>query len=229
MTGCAVEEGFRALGVPMAGDDRLLLSIIGMSTCLGAVVRAPFTSILIVFEMTRQFSLIPALLVAGILSQALCRWLQPVGFYEQVLEDDGHQLNTVMPPRDFREWATYPVSAIANYEPAMLADLEPKTLEMALVKFPYMRFVYQVGEQAPVVVLRAEMVAAVKQARAVATHPTPTCLRADSIAHVQRELVESIHGVVLVLEREAGRVVGLVTLHDLLRAEQGFARQHGEV
>ena len=228
MTGCAVEELFRALGVPLAGDDRLLLGIIGMSTCLGAVVRAPFTSILIVFEMTRQFSLIPGLLVAGILSQALCRWLQPVGFYEQVLEDDGHLLSTVMPPRDFREWATYPVSAIANYEPALLIDLKTKTLEAALEKYPYMRFVYQVGEQPPGVVLRADMIAAIKQNRPVSVHATPTCLRADSIAHVQRELVDSIHGVVLVLERDAGRVVGLVTLHDLLRAQQGFATQHGE-
>jgi CIC family chloride channel protein len=192
------------------------------------VVRAPFTSILIVFEMTRQFSLIPALLVAGILSQALCRWLQPAGFYEQVLEDDGHELNTVMPPRDFREWAAYPVSAIANYQPAVLSDLERTTLETALEKFPYLRFVYQVGDQPPGIILREDMVLAVKNLRAVPIHANPTCLRTDSIAHVQRELVDSIHGVVLVMERDAGRVAGLVTLHDLLRAQQGFAVQHGE-
>jgi CIC family chloride channel protein len=228
MSGCAVVELCRKLGVPLTGDDRLLLSIIGMSTCLGAVVRAPFTSILIVFEMTRQFSLVPALLVAGILSQALCRWLQPAGFYEQVLEDDGHVLSTVMPPRDFREWAGYPVSAIANYRPAILSDLEPTTIETALEKFPYLRFVYQVGEQPPGIILRDDMVLAVKNFQPVPIHANPTCLRTDSIAHVQRELVDSIHGVVLVLERDAGRVAGLVTLHDLLRAQQGFAMQHGE-
>ena len=80
MTGCAVEELVRGLGFATTNEDRLLLIIIGMSSCLGAVVRAPFTSILIVFEMTREFALIPALLVGGILSQALCRWMQPVGF-----------------------------------------------------------------------------------------------------------------------------------------------------
>lgn len=228
MSGCAVAELFSALGVPLAADDRLLLSIIGMSTCLGAVVRAPFTSILIVFEMTRQFSLIPALLVAGILSQALCRWLQPVGFYEQALQDDGHMLNTVIPPRDFREWASYPVSAIANYHPLVLSDLEQKSIENALEKFPYMRFVYQVDEQPPGIILREDMILAVKHLRTVPIHANPTCLRTDSIAHVQRELVDSIHGIVLVLERDAGRVAGLVTLHDLLRAQQGFAVQHGE-
>jgi len=75
------------------------------------------------------------LLVAGILSQALYRWLQPVGFYEQVLEDDGHVLSTVVPPRDFREWEGYPVSAIANYHPALLPDLEKQTLTATLEKF----------------------------------------------------------------------------------------------
>jgi CBS domain-containing protein len=59
-------------------------------------------------------------------------------------------------------------------------------------------------------------------------HAIPTCLRSDSIEHVQRQLVNSLHGIVLVLERDAGRVAGLVTLHDLLRAQQGYAAQHGE-
>jgi CBS domain-containing protein len=72
------------------------------------------------------------------------------------------------------------------------------------------------------------MMVAVKQARPIPIHASPTCLRTDSIAHVQRQLVDSMHGMVLVLERDAGRVAGLVTLHDLLRAQQGFAAQHGE-
>ena len=228
MTGCCVEGLFHGLGTPLAGDDRLLLSIIGMSTCLGAVVRAPFTSILIVFEMTRQFSLIPDLLVAGILSQALCRWLQPVGFYEQVLQDDGHMLTTVVPPRDFKEWESYPVSAIANYQPMQLVDLEKKSLALALERFPYASFIYQVDEQPPGIVLRREMVAALKHAHTVPIHASPTCLRTDSIGHVQRLLVESKHGIVLVLDRDAGRVTGLVTLHDLLRAQHGFATQHAD-
>jgi CIC family chloride channel protein len=228
MIGCAVEESFHTMGMSMTGDDRVLLSIIGMSACLGAVVRAPFTSILIVFEMTREFSLIPALLVAGILSQALCRRLEPIGFYERVLKDDGHSLDTVMPPRDFREWASYPVSAICNYQPELLSDLERATLESATTKLPYNRFVYQVEEQPPGIVLREDIVLALKQLQPVPVHAIPTCLRSDSIEHVQRQLVNSLHGIVLVLERDAGRVAGLVTLHDLLRAQQGYAAQHGE-
>ena len=226
MTGCAVEELLRALHVPLTGEDRLLLMIIGMSSCLGAVVRAPFTSILIVFEMTREFALIPALLIGGILSQALCRRLAPIGFYEQVLVDDGHELNQMMPPRNFKEWEGYPVSAIINYKPALLADLEPATLRGALERWVYARFVYQQDGQPPGVVLREEARAAVESGSALPIHAAPTCLREDAIAKVQRQLVDSLHGVVLVLDHDAGAVIGLVTLHDLLRAQEHFARQH---
>ena len=89
MTGCAVEELSRALGLPLTDGDRLLLMLIGMSSCFGAVVRAPFTSVFLVLEMTRDFSLLPALLVPTLLSQGLSRWLLPYGLYEQVLVDDG--------------------------------------------------------------------------------------------------------------------------------------------
>jgi CIC family chloride channel protein len=226
MTGCTVEETLRACGLASTNEDRLLLMIIGMSSCLGAVVRAPFTAILIVFEMTREFSLIPALLVGGILSQALCRRLQPVGFYEQVLQDDGHRLSEVMPPRDFREWERYPVSAIANYEVVRLADLQPETIRSTLERSSYARLVYQQDRQPPGIILREEAERALAAGAEVAVHAAPACLRGEAIVKVQRQLVDSLHGIALVLDRDGGVVIGLVTLHDLLRAQQHFAAQH---
>jgi CIC family chloride channel protein len=228
MTGCVLEELFRAIGVPLSGDDRLLLMIIGMSSCLGAVVRAPFTSILIVFEMTREFSLVPALLVGGVLSQALSRWFLPHGFYEQVLEDDGHVLSRVMPPRDFREWEKYPISAIANYQPTVLHDLGENALKEALEKFPYSRLLYQLDAQPPGIILQREAKESVENKHAVPVHAAPACLRTDTIVKVQRQLVDSIHGIVVVLDQDAGHIIGLITLHDLLRAQQNFAAQHSE-
>jgi CIC family chloride channel protein len=228
MAGCVVEEFFRALGMGMSGDDRLLLMIIGMSSCLGAVVRAPFTSILIVFEMTQEFSLIPALLIAGVFSQALCRWLEPIGFYDKVLEQDGHDLNLVVPPRDFHEWERYPVSAIANYQPAVIGELDRATLEAALKQFPFERLLYQHEGLSPGIVLRREAEQTMASGQPVVVHEAPSCLRGTSIGEVQRLLVESTHGVVIVLDHDAGKVVGLVTLHDLLRAQQHFAASYGD-
>jgi chloride channel protein, CIC family len=227
MAGGVVQEAALAMGVPLGPDDRLLLEVVGMSASLGSVVRAPFTSILIVFEMTREFSLVPSLLVAGVLSQALSRFILPHGFYEQVLADDGVVLNTVMPPRDFREWQNYPVSAIANFQPVVLDSLEPDALREVLGEHPFAKFLYQPDDEPPSVVLRADMERSLAGGAAPpASHTIPVCLRSDLISRVQDELVASGQGIVAVLDRENGAAVGLLTLHDILRAQQNLAAQH---
>ncbi len=226
MAGCAVGEGAAALGLPLAPEDQLLLEVVGMSASLAAVVRAPFASILIVFEMTREFSLVPALLVGGVISQALSRWMLPHGFYEQVLHDDGIALRTVMPPRDLREWQNYPVSAIANFQPVVLPGLGPEILRETLGAHAFAKFLYQPEGAAPVMVRREEMEAALGAGgREPAGQAIPVCLRADPISGVQEKLVESGHGLVAVLDREGGAVVGLLTLHDILRAQQNLVSQ----
>ena len=51
--------GLVNLMMPLPAADNLTLAVVGMSACLGAVVRAPVTGILIVFEMTHEFSIVP--------------------------------------------------------------------------------------------------------------------------------------------------------------------------
>ncbi len=224
MLGCCVTGLAGMLGFPLGQEDRLLLMIIGMSSCLGAVVRAPCTSILIVFEMTRQFSLVPMLFVGGILSQALARRIEPRSFYDQVLVNEGHQITTIKPPRDFREWQNYPVSAIASFTPLILRSLDASVLAEALANSPYGRFIYQGESGPPGIVVRAEAERAVKMKMKVEAYPVPVCLRTEAVREAQQKLVESIHGIAVVVE-ESGKVVGVVTLHDLLRAQQNFSER----
>jgi CIC family chloride channel protein len=223
MTGCVIQEAGRALGLELTREDQLLLSIVGMSSALGAVVRAPFTSILIVFEMTREFSLLPTLLVAGVISQALSRFVLPHGFYEQVLIDDGHVMSMVLPPRDLREWQGYPVSAIANFQPVLAPALEAEPLRQLLAEHPYSRFIHQPPGAPPRLILREEAERSLAGGAPVTAHPLPVCLRDDSIQSVQNHLVGSPHGIVAVLDQPNGVAIGLLTLHDILRAQQNLA------
>jgi CBS domain-containing protein len=48
------------------------------------------------------------------------------------------------------------------------------------------------------------------------------------VAHLQMLLIESDTHFVVVLDRNAGKVIGLVTLHDLLRAESALGQQAQE-
>jgi CBS domain-containing protein len=53
-------------------------------------------------------------------------------------------------------------------------------------------------------------------------------LREQTVAKLQHLLIESDTHFVVVLERNEGDVIGLVTLHDLLRAESEMAQKAKE-
>ena len=124
--------GVVGLVTPLPSEDVLTLAVVGMSACLGAVVRAPVTGILIVFEMTHEFSIVPALMIGALISQAISRRLTRANFYDAILEQDGYKLEKLLPPRDMQSWQKLPVSTIANFQPIILNSLEPGEVEKIL-------------------------------------------------------------------------------------------------
>ncbi|HXM01871.1 MAG TPA: chloride channel protein [Chthoniobacterales bacterium] len=70
--GLALSQPF-SLATHLPPNEQLPLTVADMSARLGAVVRAPITSILIVFEMTHQFAFVPLLMIGALASQAVSR------------------------------------------------------------------------------------------------------------------------------------------------------------
>ncbi len=100
--------GLAGIWLPLTAADRIVLAAVGMSACFNAVVRAPLTALLIVFEMTHQFSLVPALMFCSIVSQAIARLGGRHNFYDALLLQDGHELIRIKPPRDLESWQKLP-------------------------------------------------------------------------------------------------------------------------
>ncbi len=50
-----------------------------------------------------------------------------------------------------------------------------------------------------------------------------TCLRNQSVVELQTRLIESNSMIVLLVEGPGGQVLGVVTLHDLLRAQAAMS------
>lgn len=67
-------------------------ALVGMGAFFAAVIRAPITSVLIIFEMTRGYGLILPLMIANTVAYALARTWHPVPIYEALLEQDGKRL-----------------------------------------------------------------------------------------------------------------------------------------
>lgn len=208
--------------------DALTLAVVGMSACLGGVVFAPVTGILIVFEMTHEFALVPALMIGALVSQTISRKMNHESFYDALLTQDGHRLEHVRPPRDLQSWQGLPVSAIANFKPVIVGELDAMALRKLLDAHPYQQFpVVQAGKLCGLLT-RKEAELALLEKREPQLSPAATCLREQTVSYLQMALIESETHFVIVLEREGGEVRGLVTLHDLLRAETSIAQQANE-
>jgi len=78
------------------------------------------------------------------------------------------------------------------------------------------------------ILTRKAMEAALAQNQPPKLAPAVTCLRGHTIRELQQLLIDSMTQFVVVLDREDGQVVGLITLHDLLRAESSMAQQAQE-
>ncbi len=91
LTGAAACGGI-TLVQPLSQNDATALMLVGMGACIGAVLRAPLTSILIVFEMTREAQMLPGLMLATLVAQTIARVMARENFYAALLRQDGHPL-----------------------------------------------------------------------------------------------------------------------------------------
>lgn len=67
-------------------------ALVGMGTVFAGSIRAPITSVLIIFEMTGSYGLILPLMIANMTAYAIARHLRPTPIYEALLEQDGMHL-----------------------------------------------------------------------------------------------------------------------------------------
>jgi chloride channel protein, CIC family len=227
MSGVVV-AGLFGLAFPVTTPDRVALAVVGMSACLGAVVRAPVTGILIVFEMTHEFSLVPVLMLGSLVSQAVSYQLAKESFYDSALAQDGIHIERIVPPRDLQSWQQLPVTAIMKFQPVIAGDLAEGHIKTLLRDHPYQRFPVVRKCRLEGVLTRAEAEAALAERRPPKLEPAIHCLPTQTVRELQHLLIQSPSGIVVLLAGANGDVIGLVTLHDLLRAEVSLADQSAE-
>jgi CIC family chloride channel protein len=72
-----------------ASDSVGAFALVGMGAVFAGIIRAPMTSVLIIFEMTGGYGLILPLMIANMSAFALARHWRPVPIYEALLAQDG--------------------------------------------------------------------------------------------------------------------------------------------
>jgi CIC family chloride channel protein len=67
-------------------------ALVGMGTAFAGIVRAPMTSVVMIFETTRDYAVIVPLMISNLVSFFISAKLQPAPIYEELAEQDGIHL-----------------------------------------------------------------------------------------------------------------------------------------
>ncbi len=96
-------------------DSIAAFAVVGMGAVFAGIIRAPMTSILIIFEMTGGYGLVLPLMIANMSAFALARHWRHTPIYEALLEQDGIRLPHRHKPHDlFRDESQSASPAAAN-------------------------------------------------------------------------------------------------------------------
>jgi chloride channel protein, CIC family len=220
--GLALSQFFSVM-MHLPPNEQLALTVAGMSACLGAVVRAPITSILIVFEMTHQFAFVPLLMLGAIASQAVSRAFCHTNFYNEILERDGIDLDQLIPIKSWGALQKRPVAAIATFKPVLVNTIERKELMHFTEKYPYQLFPFVRENRVKGLISRQAILEGngdqVNMQPALSISPDVTVKEAVT------KMVSQSANLLVLTAKENGHPIGVVTLHDVLRAQQQIADQ----
>lgn len=211
--------GFTGQWMPVTHSDCVILAAVGMSSCFGALVRAPMTSLLMVFEMTHQFSMVPALMIGVIVSQMIARAVSKHNFYDSILLQDGHELIKIKPPRDFKSWHNLRVHVISNKKFTAINNMSEKALREILADHPYNCFPVIIDGVLKGVIRRTEIESALMQKRQPIVEQAIVCHDDDKLRNIENKFIQSTTGMVIVVSKQDSSMIGLITLHDILRAQ----------
>jgi CIC family chloride channel protein len=77
---------------PFPTGDPGAYALVGMGTLFAGIVRAPMTSVFMIFELTQDYQVLVPLMVANMISYLISKRYQPVPLYRALLEQDGVHL-----------------------------------------------------------------------------------------------------------------------------------------
>lgn len=210
-------------------------ALVGMGAVFAGSIRAPITSVLIIFEMTGSYGLILPLMIANMTAYGLARRFRPVPVYEALLEQDGVHL-------PHPHGAVKHALEVLRVAEAMTRDAvtlpEGATVEEALKhvgSHDYSAY--------PVVTAEGDYVGMVGEARlrrTLAEDGGGRSVRglAERGEHVYpdqplvRAVVRMTHTgarQLAVVSRDERRLVGILTMSDVVRAQARAALDAGEI
>ncbi len=218
--GGATMAALAALVAPLQRSEVAMLVMTGMAASLGAVIRTPLTCVLLIFEVTNQWVVVPALMVAAIVSQAVAKIVNHHDMYDEIMEQDGLDPNQVLPPRHFKRWREIPVSALATFNPVVVPTLDRATLADLLQRSRHDRFpVVDASGRITGVLPRREAELCAAGDHTPRIEPVHWVAAKATVGQARKAMLADGADFLCVGDETTGQIHGVLTLHDLLRGE----------
>jgi len=209
------------------------MALLGMGAFFAAVIRCPMTSIVIIWEMTGQYGLILPLMGGNIIAWLLSSKLQPVPLYDALLLQDRINLKKLPHYQGDQDWRNLPVSTIMTFDPAVLRSDSLVSSALKLIEQEGTRHhaypVMGASGELTGMITHHELEEALQRGREVpvgemiAAQELVTLYPETSIREVARILVtRDVMQAPVVSAKDPGKLMGLVTLHDIARQQNAI-------
>ena len=213
---------------PFVPGDPGAYALVGMGALFAGIIRAPLTSVFMIFEVTQDYQIIVPLMVANLLSFYLSRRFQPLPLYHALLEQDHIHLPSAVAVAGDHTWTAEQVmSADLRFVPGDMRIAE--AAEILAAAGDQARLVGEAHELRGVVgagQLREAVeagrgedhVESLLSGRVAHAHPDhPLSVVVERLAHSE--------GIIPIVSRtRATTVLGVITVEGIMRGLRGRGR-----
>lgn len=206
-------------------------ALVGMGAVFAGIVRAPITSILIIFEMTGSYGLILPLMISNMTAFALARHFRPVPIYEALLHQDriylprkGRLSHTLEQLRVGSAMTTKPITLPGN---ALVTDALRQAENDEFSTYPVVdddaAFIGFVTEAR---LRRTVAEGGVAQRVSAITQSSPHVQPDDTLVRAVVKMERSgLRHLAVVEPKDGNRLMGLLTMSDVVRAHARAAME----
>jgi CIC family chloride channel protein len=213
---------------PFVPGDPGAYALVGMGVLFAGIVRAPLTSVFMIFELTQDYQIIVPLMIGNLLSFYISRRFQPLPIYHALLEQDHvHLPSAVVQSADAGWTAAHVMSPVDRFLAGDVsvadaaAELSSTRDQARLVGQPG-AFIGVIGSE--------RLQAAIAQGKgseplaALLTEPVVHAHPDHPLALVVERLAQSEGMIPIVSRANATTVLGIVTVDGIIRGLRGHSR-----
>jgi CIC family chloride channel protein len=205
---------------PASTGDPGAYALVGMGVLFAGIIRAPMTSVFMIFELTQDYQILVPLMVANLLSFMISRHYQPKPIYHALLEQD----SIFLPGPESRLAGTARAKDIMSPDPLMVAA--SSTVENAwhlLEANGSKSFVVGTREMPIGILGSADLEQALRQGKSgdlvssLSTNGKWVYVYPDHPLDLALERLLQTTGLLPVLSRQGHRLEGVITRETIMR------------